>query len=150
MTIPKPLTIALGVLLLAFGLGAGCLGASDPSEPEAPADATSETVYTCSMHPQIRQGEPGSCPICGMDLIPAVAEGSHNSTELVVLSDRARALAKLRTTVVRRQSDASAQVRLLGSVEAAETTRRNVTTWIGGRGTDMPMPTSGQKWRSCT
>ena len=28
-------------------------------------------VWTCSMHPQIRQSEPGSCPICSMDLIPA-------------------------------------------------------------------------------
>ncbi len=28
------------------------------------------TIWTCSMHPQIRQNEPGDCPICGMDLIP--------------------------------------------------------------------------------
>ena len=27
-------------------------------------------VWTCSMHPQIRQDKPGKCPICGMDLIP--------------------------------------------------------------------------------
>ena len=27
--------------------------------------------WTCSMHPQILQPEPGDCPICGMDLIPA-------------------------------------------------------------------------------
>ena len=28
-------------------------------------------MWTCSMHPQIMQSEPGDCPICGMDLIPA-------------------------------------------------------------------------------
>jgi P-type Cu+ transporter len=35
-------------------------------EPAAPAG----TIYTCPMHPQIRQVGPGSCPICGMALEP--------------------------------------------------------------------------------
>jgi P-type Cu+ transporter len=34
-----------------------------------------ERIYTCPMHPQIRQKGPGSCPICGMALEPLVAEG---------------------------------------------------------------------------
>ena len=40
----------------------------------APAPAASPagpgTIYTCPMHPQIRQDHPGSCPICGMALEP--------------------------------------------------------------------------------
>jgi P-type Cu+ transporter len=35
-------------------------------EPEAPAG----TIYTCPMHPEVRQTGPGSCPICGMALEP--------------------------------------------------------------------------------
>jgi P-type Cu+ transporter len=31
------------------------------------------TIYTCPMHPQIRQAGPGNCPICGMALEPEVA-----------------------------------------------------------------------------
>ncbi|MGE8104529.1 copper-transporting P-type ATPase [Allorhizobium sp. NPDC080224] len=31
------------------------------------------SIYTCPMHPQIRQTEPGNCPICGMALEPEVA-----------------------------------------------------------------------------
>ncbi len=31
---------------------------------------TSETQYTCPMHPEIVKDESGSCPICGMDLVP--------------------------------------------------------------------------------
>ncbi len=31
---------------------------------------TAETIYTCPMHPQIRQPQPGNCPICGMALEP--------------------------------------------------------------------------------
>ncbi|ULL01254.1 heavy metal translocating P-type ATPase [Bradyrhizobium sp. I71] len=38
-------------------------------EPEMPAG----TIYTCPMHPEIRQVGPGTCPICGMALEPEVA-----------------------------------------------------------------------------
>lgn len=39
--------------------------------PGAPVHAAPEgTVYTCPMHPQIRQDRPGNCPICGMALEP--------------------------------------------------------------------------------
>ena len=49
----------------------------DPSrylEPEAgPAASVPEgTIYTCPMHPEIRQQGPGSCPICGMALEPEI------------------------------------------------------------------------------
>ena len=37
---------------------------------EPPPDGAAATVYTCPMHPQIRQDHPGSCPICGMALEP--------------------------------------------------------------------------------
>jgi len=30
----------------------------------------SGTIFTCSMHPEIKRNKPGNCPICGMDLIP--------------------------------------------------------------------------------
>ncbi len=36
-----------------------------------------ETSFTCPMHPQIRQNEPGNCPICAMKLVPAA--GSKKS-----------------------------------------------------------------------
>ncbi|MDH8613110.1 heavy metal-binding domain-containing protein, partial [Klebsiella pneumoniae] len=37
---------------------------------KAPAEAPAGTIYTCPMHPQIRQAGPGNCPICGMALEP--------------------------------------------------------------------------------
>ncbi|HEX9524737.1 MAG TPA: heavy metal-binding domain-containing protein, partial [Reyranella sp.] len=39
----------------------------------APSAAKQGTIYTCPMHPEIRQVGPGSCPICGMALEPAEA-----------------------------------------------------------------------------
>ncbi len=49
--------------------------AAEPSryllaEPAAEPPAKLGTIYTCPMHPQIRQEGPGSCPICGMALEP--------------------------------------------------------------------------------
>ncbi|HZX23190.1 MAG TPA: copper-translocating P-type ATPase [Woeseiaceae bacterium] len=41
------------------------------------------TVYTCPMDPQVRQTEPGSCPICGMALEPeGVVTGEEDHSEL--------------------------------------------------------------------
>jgi Cu+-exporting ATPase len=46
------------------------------------------TIWTCPMHPQIRQDHPGHCPICGMALEPLIATGEpvHNAE----LADMAR------------------------------------------------------------
>src|SRR5262245_4241104 len=41
--------------------------------PRAAKRVPEGTIYTCPMHPEIRQVGPGSCPICGMALEPAVA-----------------------------------------------------------------------------
>jgi Cu+-exporting ATPase len=56
-----------------------------PAEPEAPAGA----IYTCPMHPEIRQVGPGLCPICGMALEPvAVTADSGPNHELADMSRR--------------------------------------------------------------
>jgi Cu+-exporting ATPase len=41
-----------------------------PEARKAPAPAPLGTIYTCPMHPEIRQDHPGACPICGMALEP--------------------------------------------------------------------------------
>lgn len=40
----------------------------------APEPAPEAAIWTCPMHPEVRQDHPGSCPICGMALEPEVAE----------------------------------------------------------------------------
>jgi Cu+-exporting ATPase len=59
-----------------------------PATDEAPP-APAGTIYTCPMHPQIRQDHPGSCPICGMALEPltASAEAEPNA-ELIDMTRR--------------------------------------------------------------
>ena len=58
-------------------------------QPAKPAEAAPGVMYTCPMHPQIRQLGPGSCPICGMALEPEVptAETGPNP-ELVDMKRR--------------------------------------------------------------
>ena len=70
-----------------FFCSAGCQTkfVADPErylKPAAePAPAIPGVIYTCPMHPEIRQEGPGSCPICGMALEPetvaAVAPPNH-------------------------------------------------------------------------
>jgi Cu+-exporting ATPase len=58
-------------------------------KPKAVEPAKPDAIYTCPMHPQIRQAGPGSCPICGMTLEPVevTAEAVPND-ELADMSRR--------------------------------------------------------------
>ena len=59
------------------------------SEPQAAPPVPPGTIYTCPMHPEIRQPGPGSCPICGMALEPEVASANAGpNPELVDMSRR--------------------------------------------------------------
>ena len=49
------------------------LDKASPQAKASKADVPEGAIYTCPMHPQIRQVGPGSCPICGMALEPEVA-----------------------------------------------------------------------------
>jgi Cu+-exporting ATPase len=56
-------------------------GAAHVAKP-APADVPAGTIYTCPMHPQIRQVGPGHCPICGMALEPLMPTATEDDREL--------------------------------------------------------------------
>ena len=59
------------------------------SAAAAPASAEPNAIYTCPMHPQIRQVGPGHCPICGMALEPVtVTADAGPNTELADMSRR--------------------------------------------------------------
>ena len=64
-------------LILAGIAGAVILGkrerkaSQQPAPPPAETHETEEQIYTCPMHPDVRQNQPGNCPKCGMTLSPA-------------------------------------------------------------------------------
>jgi Cu+-exporting ATPase len=64
--------------------------ASGATEHSAQGDThASNVIYTCPMHPQIRQIGPGNCPICGMTLEPLVASNeAEPNAELIDMTRR--------------------------------------------------------------
>ena len=62
------LAAAIGIGVLGYGIGARTFGVSRASASK------SESLWTCSMHPQVLQENPGACPICGMQLTPVRKE----------------------------------------------------------------------------
>jgi P-type Cu+ transporter len=59
------------------------------SDSALPKPAPAGTIYTCPMHPQIRQVGPGNCPICGMTLEPeTVTADAGPSPELIDMTRR--------------------------------------------------------------
>ena len=97
------------------------------------SEVTQETIWTCSMHPQIRMPEPGDCPICGMDLIPLVQNGSSGiDPDAVNLSREGAALANVQTSVVSLQK-AVREVRLYGKVAADERMIQSQVSHVTGR-----------------
>ena len=113
-------TLAIGLLLgwLIFGGSSSEIKMDD--EHQHTTEIAGETVWTCSMHPQIRQSEPGDCPICGMDLIPLKDEQNEVLDPMAVsMSPTAMKLADIRTATVGTM-DPVKTVRLNGKVQEDE------------------------------
>jgi len=111
----------------------------DEAAPSTSADAGAHdhgrkapTVWTCSMHPQIRSSKPGKCPICSMDLIPVAEAGGQRSLREFSTSEAAKALMDIETTRVERKL-VEAEVRMVGKVDYDETRLAHIAAWVPGR-----------------
>jgi Cu(I)/Ag(I) efflux system membrane fusion protein len=101
--------------------------------PGQVSETAKSTIWTCSMHPQIRMNEPGKCPICGMDLIPLVQSSTASpDSEAIQLSKDAAQLANVMTTVVTKNKPVK-EVRLFGKVQADERLFQSQTSHVPGR-----------------
>lgn len=142
--------LVMGALVI--GLSLGYLLNEGSRKPEAQLeDAHTHQEgenYTCSMHPQVNQPEPGSCPICGMALIPA--ETSAAATEaptVVALSDTAQALAQIQTVILGTSTDAQNTQLLSGIVEVDEDLKKLQTAQFDGRIERLLVASEGQNIR---
>ncbi|MEK6781130.1 MAG: efflux RND transporter periplasmic adaptor subunit [Bacteroidota bacterium] len=111
------------VIILIIGLAA-CDTKNDSSQ-----SAETKKIYTCPMHPQIIQDKPGTCPICGMDLVPVAAGG--DKTE-VTLSESQIELANITVQRVSLQ-DIGSSILLNGKLRPDETQTEMVSTRVPGR-----------------
>ena len=135
MNISVKTLIIVAVATLGGGLLLGWVffGGSSESEHSHTEVINGETVWTCSMHPQIRQNEPGSCPICGMDLIPLEDDNGDGIDPMAItMSPTAMQLANVVTAVVGSES-ATKTIRLNGKVQEDERLIYSQTTHFPGR-----------------
>lgn len=134
---------AVGILLAGILLGWLFFGGA-PSESanmeqhveETHTNDQGEIVYTCSMHPQVREDEPGNCPICGMELVPANEVNAESEDDqhpqALRMTKAAMALADVQTTKVAAKP-AVKQVQMPGKVTVDERTISVIPAHFPGR-----------------
>ncbi|MBX3747019.1 MAG: efflux RND transporter periplasmic adaptor subunit [Verrucomicrobiae bacterium] len=128
----KTLLGLLLIVLVGFAIGRFTAPSSPDTRTAAPSlDAATE--FTCSMHPQIRQPNPGKCPICAMDLIPAGRPGRPDEGgREIALSPHARALARIVTAPVEHRIP-EIEVRLFGRILPDESRVRSISARFPAR-----------------
>ncbi|GAA4278331.1 efflux RND transporter periplasmic adaptor subunit [Aquimarina mytili] len=93
----------------------------------------SDQKWTCSMHPQIMQSEPGDCPICGMDLIPAEIEDDHIVSDQFKMTKNAITLANIQTMIVGQDEFENDVLTISGKIKENETTSAVQSGYFSGR-----------------
>ncbi len=129
--------IAQLALILVVGLVLGWgFRAMTSADTETHAHEQGEglpSIWTCSMHPQIRLPESGDCPICGMDLIPADQESAGSSNpQALQMTEEAMALAQVQTIVVG-GAQTKKELLLSGKLQADERENASLTAKFPGR-----------------
>jgi Cu(I)/Ag(I) efflux system membrane fusion protein len=131
--LPLGLVLAAGVLLIALVGLAQRVGWIRPVEGlPAPVAAAPGAIYTCPMHPQIRQPAPGRCPICGMALVPASSAAADLDEFSVKIEPAQRRLANIQTAAVER-GPLEAVLQTIGVIAVDESRQATIAAYIDGR-----------------
>ncbi|MEW6411912.1 MAG: efflux RND transporter periplasmic adaptor subunit [Candidatus Zixiibacteriota bacterium] len=122
-------TIILAVACLVIGFAAAYFWREGSRPVEAAVNDSESVLYTCGMHPEVISTEPGTCPICGMDLV--VKKGDAKASGLVQIDPTTRQNMGLVTTEASLQS-LSKRVRAFGKVMIADPNHYDVNLKVGG------------------
>ena len=146
-------TLIAAIVMLAAGLLIGWFAKPSASENTgheghemAGTESSKATTWTCSMHPQIRQPEPGQCPICGMDLIPLDDNMSEGDPMEIKMSPTAMQLANVQTAIVG-YGMPTKEVRMNGKVQADERLKYSQVTHLDGRVEQLAINFTGEPVR---
>lgn len=133
---PKTYVIlVLTVLCLFLWLSPGAENSAQQhtTDPSQATQSAEPTIWTCSMHPQIQQPEPGLCPLCGMDLIPLLAnDQADTGTWELKLTPAAKARAGIQTATVKREA-IERRLELVGKVLLDEKRLTTISSRVAGR-----------------
>jgi len=122
------------IVVLAFFLGYLVRGLTSAPPVEPAVARQGQQIWTCAMHPQIRQPKPGKCPICFMDLIPVTTgeDGESLGPRQITFSPEAIKLMEIQTTPVERKF-VEAEVPMVGKIDYDESRVKRITAWVPGR-----------------
>ncbi|WP_417875178.1 efflux RND transporter periplasmic adaptor subunit [Xanthomarina gelatinilytica] len=142
----KKYIVYIGILAVGLLLGWVIFGKSSNQETEQNHDAVTETnqMWTCSMHPQIMQPEPGDCPICGMDLIPAESGSDGLMADQFKLTENAMALANIQTTIVGKGNVDGNTIKLSGKIAENEEANAVQVSYVSGRIEQLYVSATGE------
>lgn len=103
-----------------------------------------KSYYTCSMHPQVHEQQPGNCPICGMKLIKVEITG-NSSTDMhkIILTAAQIQLAGIQTDTVREQSIGDEKT-LTATVTTNENQALDLSARMAGRVEQLFVRTTGE------
>lgn len=130
ITIWKAILLIVGAVVL-FAAGYVLRGLQAPQQG-AGVQQVAKTIWTCSMHPQVREEKPGLCDFCAMDLIPLDPDAGSGQPRMITFSEQAVKLMEIQTQLVERK-ELSHQVRLVGKIALDETQTKTITAWVPGR-----------------
>ncbi|WP_163518188.1 efflux RND transporter periplasmic adaptor subunit [Gelidibacter japonicus] len=145
--------IYIGVALIIGMLGGFLLFGGETSnnttaDHDHSEEIASNQMWTCSMHPQIMQPEPGDCPICGMDLIPAESGGEGLALNEIKMTNNAMALSNIQTVKVGNVSETEGNSLLLsGKIMPNEETNAVQASYFEGRIEKLNVSFTGEKVR---
>lgn len=121
-------------LLVGYFIFGGNTETITSDEHDHTTEIASGEMWTCSMHPQIMQPEPGSCPICGMDLIPADNGGEGLAVNQIKMTENAMVLAGVETVMVGSGVNREeGQVRISGKVAVNQESDAVQSAYFDGR-----------------
>ncbi len=146
----KNYLIGLGILIVGILIGNIFSGRSNSNQNTATTEQHDNdeeaTIWTCSMHPQIKMDKPGNCPICGMDLIPLEETSNEDNiaSNEIVMTPEAVQLANIQTTKVTK-TGAEKEIRLLGKVQPDERKLYSQVSHIPGRIERLYINFTGEK-----
>ncbi|MFL1012655.1 efflux RND transporter periplasmic adaptor subunit [Jejuia sp. DST062] len=145
----KKYIIYIGILVVGLLLGWLIFGNSSNENTKQNQSESVKTnqMWTCSMHPQIMKPEPGDCPICGMDLIPAESGSDGLMADQFKLTENAMALANIQTTVVGKGNVEGNTIKLSGKIAENEEANAVQVSYFAGRIERLNVSFTGEEVR---